>query len=620
MKGRISPWLLCIVMVQWMLDTLPAWGAPQALRATQARLTSDSQQGGNSGRLLIEGIVDDTGTGIDLRAALLAGQVSFRVNDSRDFVADVPLGACTPAVNGVRCSSDHVRARIRRVRLEPHYRVRLSVRRLSAVATGTLQPLSPVTVTVQVQGQADLIDVISDCDPVGRAGLSCRDQNRPNIIFIVTDDQRADVLQYMPRTLTQVAEHGVNFRNAFVTTPLCSPSRASMLNGQYARHHNVRSNVTPNGGAPAFVGPDASTIATWLHDAGYRTGMYGKYMTQYSGLCPPARSACYIPPGWDEWHVFLTQKYYNYILHENGVDVSYGATPSDYSTDVIAAKAVEFINGAHGQPFFLHVGFHAPHQESDGGAPIPAERHVDSYPGLPPWRPPSYDEEDISDKPAWAAAWPRASSPIGFLTYGLWSDILGQEGIRTLAAVDEGIEAMFGALEASGQADNTIVIFTSDNGYFRGEHRRFFGKDLAYEESIRIPAVITYPRLITNPRTVDALVTNLDFAPTIARLAGVASPPGVDGLDLTPVLEDRADSVRADFLFEWWNFSATPQVPTYVGVRTEQWKYVSYPSVAETELYDLVNDPYELDNRAHDPSYADVAASLDARLAALLSQ
>lgn len=604
---------LLLVPVLW------PWPARAAapLRVTHARLDNDTPQSGNTGRVILKAVIDDSGSGGSFEDALLTNTVVITIQDAGQFNVTAPLTGCMRAGSGIRCSSGSIRAKLKHTSTPAMDRLRLSVRQLASGSTGTTQPSERVRVTVRRQGSADLVDVISDCEAVGQSRLGCRDRDRPNIIFIVTDDQRWDTSQYMPTVLDQLASRGVTFTNAFVTSPTCAPSRASMLTGQYARNHGVLTLSAPDGGATRFVGADASTLATWLHDAGYRTGMYGKYLTDYNRQCPPFTTTCYIPPGWDEWHVFTQQHYYNYQLAENDQITTFGSTPVDYSTDVIAAKAVEFIATADGQPFFLHVGFHAPHQEG-GADPIPAPRHEHMYDGIVPWRPPSWDEEDISDKPPWVALQPRAATPLGaFLTYGFWGDFIRQRQIETLAAVDEAVDAMLAALEATGQADNTVVVFTSDNGYLWGEHRYFFGKAIPQEESIRIPLIIRFPRLGTVARTESRMALNIDLAPTLARLADVEPPSTIDGANLEPLLTGVVTPWRDDFVVELW-FPPGSSQPSYTGIRAQDWLYVPYPSVGEAELYDLVDDPYQLDNRAHDVAYQDVVAELQARLDALL--
>lgn len=617
----MAPWWLLLLLCICPVRTL---AAPQLLRITSLHLDADRSGGVRDGELRLTAVLHDAADGSTVESLLLTNSASLNVRDGGRFNVDVPLTSCRRVRAGVVCATASRRVLLKRANAS-RYKLRVVARDLDSQVTGDSHPLGPVRVTLIQSNGSDRVDIISDCQTSGVLGVGCRDRQRPNIVYIVTDDQRWDTLQYMPRTLDRLAAQGVSFSNAFVATPLCGPSRASMLTGQYARHHGVLTNAGPSGGAPAMVGADASTLATWLRAVGYRTGMYGKYMVGYAAQCPPYRAACYEPPGWDEWHVFWTQHYYDYALNENGLKVNYGATDTDYSTDVITAKAVEFIHSAQGQPFFLHVGYHAPHGEA-GGVPQPATRHALAFRGLPPWiprplppwRPASWDEDDVGDKPAWFAGLPRAADPVGPFTWGNFGESARLLQLEAALAVDEGIESIVSAIEATGHADNTVIVLTSDNGYFWGEHRFFGGKDYPYEESVRIPFIIRYPRLITSARSEPALVLNIDIPPTLARLAGVEPPVSVDGLSLKPLLRQEVASVRDDFLLEWWNLAGAPGLTTYTGIRTTQWKYVSYPTAGEAELYDLVADPNELDNVAHEAAHQDVVASLQARLDALL--
>lgn len=616
--------LLCLCSMLSILTGLlcspaPTLAAAQAFTVLQARLGMATSAATASGKIHFRATVDDRAAGASLEAALLAGTVTLSVRDASQFCVAVPVTVCMRKGAEIRCSDSqrHLQLRLKRTATPLVHEMWVGIRNLSRSLTGAGPLRAPVRVAVQQQGSPDQIDVISDCS-VSQSQLTCLDRRRPNIVFIVTDDQRWDALEQMPHVLEQLAGHGVRFTDAFVTSPTCAPSRASMLTGQYARHHGVLTLAAPDGGATRFVGTDASTLATWLHAAGYRTGMYGKYLTDYSRQCPPYTTACYIPPGWDEWHVFSEQHYYDYLLAENDRITRFGSTPADYSTDVLSAQAVEFIRTAHGQPFFLHVGFNAPHQEGVDAA-IPAPRHDGIFADITAWRPPSYDEEDVSDKPAWLGRQPRADTVLsGVLTRGVWGDFVRRRQLETLLAIDDAVDAIVAALETTGQADNTVIVFTSDNGQFWGEHRFFYGKKVPYDESLRVPLIIRYPRLISAARRETRPALNIDLVPTLAALAAVPIPESVDGADLTPLLTNTATSWRTDFVVELWHTRDATDLPTYAGLRSDQWKYLAYPSASEAELYDLVHDPYELDNRAHDPAYADVVSTLQARLDALL--
>jgi arylsulfatase A-like enzyme len=435
---------------------------------------------------------------------------------------------------------------------------------------------------------------------------------RPNVIVVMTDDQRYDVLQYMPILQQKLVERGVTFTNAFVPTSECCPSRSSFLTGEYAHNSGVLTNEPPIGGAPAFVGRDTSTIATWLKGIGYRTGLYGKYLNAYDLLCPPHTAACYVPPGWDEWHAFVNvPQSYNYKLVENGTIVSYGAGAVDYATDVLTSKAIQFIQGANGRPFFLLLTTNVPHAELPSGISVPPPRHAGAYVNVTFFHPPSYDEADLSDKPVALQNGPRANDPLGIFTYESWTRAARQRGLESLLAVDDAIADIDAALDATHQTADTIVVFFSDNGLMNGEHRIWGVKECAYEECIRVPMIVRYPRLNVAPRWEGRIAMNFDLAATFAELADVSPSSPINGMSLVPVLRQQPVNWRTDFLIEWWRGPAP--VPTYTAVRTESWKYIEHQN-GERELYDLEADPYELQSLHADPAYDAIKASLKQRL------
>ncbi len=420
---------------------------------------------------------------------------------------------------------------------------------------------------------------------------------RPNFIVINTDDQRWNTLRFMPTVMAELVERGVTFENSFVTTSLCCPSRASLLTGQYAHHHGV---VTL-GGADRI--DDSQTLAVWLHDAGYRTGIFGKYMNDTAKL-PPEE----IPPGWDRWVSFYDDRgsyareffYYDYTLNRDGSLERRGRETEDYSTDLLARDAVEFIREADDRPFFLLFTPFAPHAPS-----VAAARHEGFFSDYVFERRPNYQEQDVSDKhPALHTAQRRALSrgETGKREMDELMDRLRRKALATLLSVDEALAALLRALDEKGEAENTVVVFTSDNGEMWGEHFAV-GKTLAYEESIRVPLIIRAPRLVPEKRVDSNLVLNIDIAPTLLALAGVPIPEMVDGASLAPVLLDpSAPPVRDAFLIEFWNLLRKPVgMPSYSAVRTHDWKYIEVEEKGEVpafeELYDLRSDPYELDNR-----------------------
>ena len=401
---------------------------------------------------------------------------------------------------------------------------------------------------------------------------STDDPDRPNIVLIVTDDQRWDTLTAMPSVRRLLMENGVVFRSAFTTTPSCCPARVSILTGEYSHTSGVLDGTVadPPGGAPAFE--DVSTIATWLDNAGYRTGLVGKYLNDYAEL-----PTGYVPPGWDEWFALADPtpqiRYYDFSLNENGTIVRYGHDPEDYSTRVLARKAVDFVEGDG--PFFLYLAPMAPHppsmpDPSDLGAPVAS------------WTPsPAFDEGDMSDKPG------RRPGRVDRAE----ASALRDDMLRSLRGVDRAVEAVWAAIDAAGRSDDTYFIFTSDNGFLWGEHRRI-GKHWPYEESIRIPLVIRPPGRRPT-RFVDDLVVNLDIAPTIADLAGVRMGLPPEGQSLVRLLAGSERGTRDRFVIEFLGFA--PGIPPYVGLRTDRYVYVDYGDVGR-ELYDLRADPHQLTN------------------------
>jgi N-acetylglucosamine-6-sulfatase len=425
----------------------------------------------------------------------------------------------------------------------------------------------------------------------------------PNIVFIITDDMRADRLWAMPVVNSELVAHGVKFTNAFVPNPWCCPSRASILTGTYSHTNGVYRNAPPYGGYASFK--PASTLATWLHGGGYRTGLIGKYFNGYKGTT--------IPPGWDEWAAFSGGManeggaYYNYDFSENGVLTHYGSAPEDYSTDLLAGKADAFIRDTPvEQPLFLYFTPFAPH-----GNPIPAQKYATAFSAerfLP--RPPSFNEAVVSDKPAYIR-----TKPLLTTTEINTVDTGRRKMLRTLLSVDDAVQGILTALQDTGRLNNTLIVFTSDNGLLRGEHR-WTKKMVPYEEAIHIPLVMRYDPMTTAPVTDRHLVLNVDWAPTAAALAGVAAP-GVEGSSMVPLLDGTTDPVwRVEFVIEHMKGGTSDPVPTYCAVRTKTYKYVAY-STHEEELYDLVSDPYETKNLAKHAGYATLKATLRARAQAL---
>lgn len=414
----------------------------------------------------------------------------------------------------------------------------------------------------------------------------------PNVVVIMTDDLDLDGVSYMPRVQALLAEQGVTFTNSFVDAPVCCPSRASTLRGQYAHNTQVRTSVEPQGGFTKFLrtGDDTSTVATWLHGAGYRTALIGKYLSGYG----PEDSA-YVAPGWDEWYAWLSGHYFGYTLSANGTVMRHGNASTDYETDVIQAYATDFIRRTAGvSPFLLYVAPFAPHAPA-----TPAPRHANDFLDARAPESPSFNESDVSDKPAYVSALASFDS-----TGIAGIDSTYRARLQTLQAVDEMVDSLVTALTQTGALSNTYVFFTSDNGFHLGEHRLPRGKTTAYEEDIRVPLIVRGPG-VPAAGAREHLVSNIDLAPTIAALAGVSAPSFVDGLSLVALLgadPPGLEDWRSGLLVEYWFDSLAVseddgrfQAPSYAAVRTMDHTYVLY-NTFEEELYDLHADPFQLDN------------------------
>jgi N-acetylglucosamine-6-sulfatase len=406
--------------------------------------------------------------------------------------------------------------------------------------------------------------------------------DRPSIVLILTDDQRWDTLWAMPEVRRLLVHHGVTFSNAFVVNSLCCPSRSSILTGDYSHTTGVYRNSGTHGGFASFDGQ--STIATWLDAAGYDTALVGKYLNGTPGG--------YVPPGWDTWNAIvmspsLGDYYYDWVMTIGTEVQGFGHDPGDYSTNVLADRAVDFVHSAQG-PLFLYFAPWAPHRVA---VPAPGDEHAFSH--LKPFRPPGFDERDVSDKPGYVRGIPRFDG--GVLRH---VDSSRQSQYRTLLAVDRAVGDIVQALRETGRLGNTMIVFASDNGLAWGEHR-WDGKQTPYEESIRVPLVIRYPPLTRERRIAPQMALNIDLAPTFAALAG-APRPHVDGRSLLPLLEGST-AWRHDFLIEHEFDPRGTRIPSYCAVRTTHQLFVAY-GTGEREFYDLRSDPFELENRADDPA------------------
>jgi arylsulfatase A-like enzyme len=421
----------------------------------------------------------------------------------------------------------------------------------------------------------------------GGAGEEAEAQRaRPNILLVLTDDQRWDTMWAMPSVRHRIGGKGVTFRNGFVVNSLCCPSRASLLSGDYSHTTGVYTNRPPTGGYEVF--DDEETLPVWLDRGGYRTAFVGKYLNGYGRL-----DIGYIPPGWDRWIAFAGSRartvYYDYWLSVNGTKERFGKAPKAYSTDVYTDYAARFVKRSK-DPFFLLYAPSAPHRPAR-----PAPRHLDSIKKIPRHRPPNFDEVDVSDKPAWV----RSISP---LSREAKAEIrtTRKNQLRSLLAVDEGIHRLMDILERQNELENTLVIFTSDNGLLWGEHR-WRTKQVAYEEAIRVPLLIRSPEGVIKDAESESFALNIDLAPTIADYADV-SHPSTDGTSIRPLLLNPESQVRSSFLIEHLQEPKQDKPPTYCAVRNENFAYVAYET-GEEELYDMRIDPFQRENYAENNNY-----------------
>ena len=423
--------------------------------------------------------------------------------------------------------------------------------------------------------------------------------NRPNFVLIFTDDQRYDAMScaghpfmHTPN-MDRIAREGVLFKNAFVTLSLCAPSRACFLTGQYPHKHGVIHNSIG-------MNPGVTTYPELLQKAGYDTAFIGKW--HFGGKETPQ-------PGFNRWVGFKGQGVYkNPPINVDGEHVQ----ASGYMTDILTDYAVEFLKQPRKGPFLLYLPHKACH-----GPMIPALRHSKLYADEKIGRPANFDD-DCEGRPEWfKLGMEKGHDFRNALGDPKEFDEYVRNYDRTLMAVDDGIGRILKTLEEIGELDNTVVVFSSDNGFFLGEHHRI-DKRTANEESIRIPMLMRYPKLVKPGTVSDDIVLNIDVAPTFLELAGVKVPDSVQGRSWCDLFKGGKKQWRKDFLYEYFEDPGFKRTPTMYAVRNERWKYVEYPEVNDIpELYDLKNDPTEMHNLVKDPKHTGVLTGMRKRLAEL---
>ena len=349
-----------------------------------------------------------------------------------------------------------------------------------------------------------------------------------------------------------------------------------------------------------------NNLAVWLQDSGYHTAMIGKYLNNYANDPP-------VPPGWSEWHAVSqgSSKVYDYTLNVNGVLVKHDDRPSEFLQDVLTAKAVRFVDrrASSSQPFFLWLTYTSPHVAGPDpnpnppsdcyGAAKPAPRHADAFNDEPLPKPPNFNEADVSDKPAEMRNRPLLNPAPEIANIKRHYRC----ALESLLSVDEGVRKVVDALVADDELDNTLIIYTSDNGFFYGEHRLFFIKRHIYEESIRVPLLMRGPGIPAGV-TIPDLSINADLAPTIVDVANATPGLVMDGRSLIPVAQQPGSGRGRELLIE---------EPGFKALRTERYVYAEH-TTGEKELYDLLKDPFELQSRQNSPAYSSVKSLLAARL------
>lgn len=418
----------------------------------------------------------------------------------------------------------------------------------------------------------------TDGDAGIRAGTVPTDE-RPNVILVLADDLDGSV--YRRSTLDSAwAPEGTSFTNALVTTSLCCPSRASIFRGQYAHNTGLVSNLNkdPGGGAKFFreSGLEDQTLATLLQDAGYETWFGGKYLNGYEEA---GGSEGQVPPGWDHWQAYLDDS----VVNRNGTVMGF----EGHYTDWLSGEAARYIESRResSRPFFMQVSTMDTHTP----LVIPG-RHQDAYPDARAPRPPSFNEADVSDKPAWV----RGKDPLREKEVARF-DRLQALRLRSALTLEDLSRDVVSALSRTDQLDDTYLIFTSDNGYHMGIHRIRGAKWTPYTEAHEVPFVVRGPD-VPKDESFDELVANTDIAPTVLDLAESSPPDWMDGRSFVPFLDGKApDTWRSSILIEGVGGTYYDR-PGYSGVRREDDVFVEY-ATGDTEYYDLVKDPYQLENR-----------------------
>lgn len=453
------------------------------------------------------------------------------------------------------------------------------------------------------------ITILIACNP----DKDLKDVEHPNVIFILADDHRYDFMGFMGKVpelktpgMDRLASEGAHLQNAFVSTALCSPSRASILSGQYTHHHQVVDNQSPIADSVRF-------FPEYLQLAGYQTAFVGKWHMGHEDDKPRK--------GFDYWVSFKGQGvYYNPTLNINGEQKEF--SDSTYISDLLTDYALQFVqNRKQDKPFFLYLSHKGVHAEFQ-----PAKRHNGIYNKIKVAYPPSMfppgDKRGNNDSttynyneaPQWVKDQRYSWHGVDYMYHGaIPFETFYQKYCETLLGVDESIQNVLNYLEDNGLMENTIVIYMGDNGFSFGEHG-LIDKRHAYEESMRVP-LLMMGKGIQPGTKIKEMIQNIDIAPTILNYAGVAVPKNMDGQSFKPLLGGEQVAWRDTIGYEYFWERPFPQTPTTYAIRTSRYKYIRYHGVWDNnEFFDLQNDPNEMHNLIRSPEHQETIKALNQSL------
>lgn len=421
--------------------------------------------------------------------------------------------------------------------------------------------------------------------------------NQHNVVFILSDDHRYDFMGFMGKpafletpNMDRMAAEGIHFENAFVTTSLCSPSRASIFTGMYTHKHTVVDNDAP-------VPDNLHFFPEYLQQAGYETAFIGKWHMGHHEDDPR--------PGFDHWVSFKGQGvYYDPELNVDGARLN----KEGYITDILTDYAVEFLNKPRSKPFFLFLSHKAVHALFE-----PAKRHLGKYENVTLEYPQSMadTEENYKDKPQWVREQRNSWHGVDFMYHGEMDfDTFYRRYCETILGIDDSIGRLMQVLTDKKLTNSTVMFYMGDNGFCFGEHG-LIDKRQMYEPSMRVPMMAWAPGLLLPKIKLKDMVRNIDVAPTIMDLAGLKADPNMDGHSFVPLMTGKKIAWINEVFYEYYWERAFPQTPTMFGVRTDQYKYITYQGIWDIdELYDISNDPDEMHNLINKTEYGDLILEL----------